>query len=113
MDCSLPGSSVMGFPRQEHWSELSFPSLEDLPNPGIKLKSPTLVGELFTIEPLGKLPYIDCKDIKWFSFYIFNAEPLGKPPYFDYKYIEMVQVLYIMVQVLYKMVWLLLNELNI
>ena len=26
MDCSLPGSSVMGFPRQEYWSGLPFPS---------------------------------------------------------------------------------------
>ena len=25
----------MGFPRQENWSGLAFPSLEDLPNPGI------------------------------------------------------------------------------
>ena len=26
----------MGFPRQEHWSGLPFPSLRDLPSPGIK-----------------------------------------------------------------------------
>ena len=26
MDCSPPGSSVMGFPRQEYWSALPFPS---------------------------------------------------------------------------------------
>ena len=25
MDCSLPGSSVPGFSRQEHWSGLPFP----------------------------------------------------------------------------------------
>ena len=36
MDCSLPGSSVHGFPRQEHWNELSFPSPGDLLNPGIE-----------------------------------------------------------------------------
>ena len=35
MDCSLPDSSV-GFPRQEYWSGLSFPSPGDLSNPGIK-----------------------------------------------------------------------------
>ena len=29
----------MGFPRQEYWSGLPFPSL-DLPNPGIKPRSP-------------------------------------------------------------------------
>ena len=27
----------MGFPRQEYWSELPFPSPGDLPNPGIEL----------------------------------------------------------------------------
>ena len=27
----------MGFPRQEHWSELPFPSLGDLPEQGIKV----------------------------------------------------------------------------
>ena len=29
----------MGFPRQEYWSGLPFPTLGDLPNPGIKLTS--------------------------------------------------------------------------
>ena len=36
MDYSLPGSSVVGFPRQEYWSGLPFPFPGDLPNPGIK-----------------------------------------------------------------------------
>ena len=30
----------MGFSRQQYWSGLSFPSPGDLPNPGIKPKSP-------------------------------------------------------------------------
>ena len=34
VDCSPPGSSVMGFPRQESWSALPFPSLGDLPTQG-------------------------------------------------------------------------------
>ena len=41
----------MKFSRQEYWSGLPFPSLGDLPNPGIKpvsLPSPTLTGGLFT-----------------------------------------------------------------
>ena len=33
----------MGFSRQEYWSGLQFPSPEDLPNPGIKPVSPTLL----------------------------------------------------------------------
>ena len=41
----------MGFPRQEYWSGLPFPSPGDLPNPGIKpmsLESATLAVRLFT-----------------------------------------------------------------
>ena len=30
----------MGFPRQEYWSGLSFPSSEEFPDPGIKPTSP-------------------------------------------------------------------------
>ena len=40
MDCSPPGSSVHEFFRQECWSGLPCPSLEDLPNPGIEPMSP-------------------------------------------------------------------------
>ena len=37
----------MGFPRQEYWSELLFPSPGDLPDPGIETLSPLLpVGSL-------------------------------------------------------------------
>ena len=32
----------MGFPRQENWSGLPFPSPGDLPNPGIEPGSPAL-----------------------------------------------------------------------
>ena len=38
--CHIPRS--MGFPRQEYWSGLPFPSPADLPDPGIKTESPTL-----------------------------------------------------------------------
>ena len=44
----------MGFPRQEYWSGLSFPSPGDLPNPGIKPMSPALAGGFFTTELPGK-----------------------------------------------------------
>ena len=47
----------MGFPRQEYWSALPFPSPEDLPDPGIKPKSSALAGRFFITEPPGK-PYI-------------------------------------------------------
>ena len=46
----------MGYPRQEYWSGLPFPSPGDLLDPGIEPKSPALVGRFFTIEPPRK-PY--------------------------------------------------------
>ena len=44
----------MGFPRQESWSGLPFPTPGDLPRPGIEPASPALVGRFFTTEPPGK-----------------------------------------------------------
>ena len=44
----------MGFPRQEHWSGLPFPSPEELPNPGIEPTTPALAGRSFITEPPGK-----------------------------------------------------------
>ena len=53
MDCSPPGTSVHGFPRQEYWSELPFPSPGDLADPGIESTS-VLAGRFFTTEPPGE-----------------------------------------------------------
>ena len=50
--CQPPLS--MGFPRQEYWSGLPFPSPGDLPNPGIHPASPALAGGFFTTKPPGK-----------------------------------------------------------
>ena len=44
----------MGFPKQEYWRGLPFPSPGDLSKPGIKPESPALVGRFFTPEPPGK-----------------------------------------------------------
>ena len=47
----------MGFPRQEYWSGVPFPSPGDLPDPRIEptsLASPALAGGCFTTEPSGK-----------------------------------------------------------
>ena len=41
----------MGFPRQEYWCQLPFPSPGDLPNTGIEPASPVLTGGFFTTEP--------------------------------------------------------------
>ena len=47
----------MGFPRQEYWSVLPFPSSGNLPDPGIEPASfayPALAGWFFTTVPPGK-----------------------------------------------------------
>ena len=50
MDYNPPGSSVHGFPRQEYWSGLPFPSPGDLLQPGTEPMSPALEGRLFATE---------------------------------------------------------------
>ena len=53
MDCGIPGSSVHGIfqARILEWVAISFPG--NLPNSGIKLRSPALAGRFFTNEPPG------------------------------------------------------------
>ena len=53
--CKVPLS--MGFPRQECWSGLLFPSPEDLPNPGFEPGSPALQADSLLAGPLGKLAH--------------------------------------------------------
>ena len=50
--CQAPLS--MGFPRQEYWSGVPFPSPGDLPDPEIKPASPALAGGYFTADPHTK-----------------------------------------------------------
>ena len=45
----------MGFSRQEHWSGLLFPSSGNLPDPGIKPRSPALQADSLPSETSGKL----------------------------------------------------------
>ena len=52
IDCQAPLS--MGLPRQEYWSGLPFPFPGDLPNIGIKPKSPALAGGFLITKPPGK-----------------------------------------------------------
>ena len=55
----------MGFPRQEYWNGLSFPSPSDLSKPGIKLKSPALQAD----SHQGNLPIIFY--LVWISLFSF------------------------------------------
>ena len=65
IDCSLPGSSSMGFPRQEYWSGLPFPFPGNLPDPGIEPRSSTLQADSLWSGPpeLGRhvLTHIHCQ----------------------------------------------------
>ena len=59
MDYSPPGSSVMGFSRQEYWSGLPFPSPGDLPDKDrtSSLMSPALTDRFFTISATWEAPH--------------------------------------------------------
>ena len=45
----------MEFSKQENWSGLPFTSAEDLPDSGIKLRSPVLQAAALPADPSGKL----------------------------------------------------------
>ena len=45
----------MGFPRQEYWSGLPFPSPGDLPDPEMEPGSPALQADALQFELLGKV----------------------------------------------------------
>ena len=45
----------MGFPRQEYWSGVPFPSPGDLPDGRVEPRVSCTAGEFFTAEPPGKL----------------------------------------------------------
>ena len=69
----------MKFPREAYWSgQLQYP--RDLPDPGVKPRSPTLEADALTSEPPGKP-----RDLQWPLAYIlflillfFFKEPIGK-----------------------------------
>ena len=54
MDCSPPGSSVLGDSPGKNTGVLPCPPPGDLPNPGIEPKSPTLQADSLPFESPGK-----------------------------------------------------------
>ena len=64
----------LDFPQTEYWSGLPFPSLGDLPHPGIKSESPALAGGFFTMERAGK-PHIDTYTGVYVMTRIFGEKP--------------------------------------
>ena len=66
MDGSLRGSSVHGFPRQEHQSGLPFPSPEDLSDQGIQPGFPCITGRFFTFRATkGDVIFFFPVDLMW------------------------------------------------
>ena len=66
----------MGFPRQEYWSGLQFPSPGDVSDPGIEPDSPALAGGFFMTESPGKPLGMDI--IRWLCYPLHN-DNLGCP----------------------------------
>ena len=55
----------MGFPRQEYWSGLPFPSAGYLPNPGIKPESPAWQADSLPLSQRGSPPdEVDTQNIR-------------------------------------------------
>ena len=52
--CDPMDYTYMDFSRPEYWSGQPFPSPGDLPNPGIKPRSPTLQADSLPVEPQGE-----------------------------------------------------------
>ena len=54
--CQTPLS--MRFSRQEYWDGLPFPTLRDLPDPGMEPRSPALQADSLLTEPPGSPPRV-------------------------------------------------------
>ena len=79
MDYSPQAPLSMEFSSEEYWSGLPFPTLGNLPNPGIKpmsLASPELAGMFFTTSvsweaPWWHIPFDIYREIWYLTKYIF------------------------------------------
>ena len=65
----------MGFPGQEHWSGLPFPTPGGLSDPGIEplsLMSPALAGRFLPLVPPSSTPHLSIKHKEYFLEKIIN-----------------------------------------
>ena len=70
----------MGLSRQEYWSGLPFPPPGDLPNPGIKPKSPALQADALPSESPGKPQIPDQRvGVRNFQTFFFKGVPFYIP----------------------------------
>ena len=65
----------MGFPREERWSGLPFPSPGHLPDPRVEAMSPALAAGFFTTGPPGK-PYGEATGFLIFVLTLLSIVPL-------------------------------------
>ena len=63
---------------QEYWSGLPFPSPGDLPDPGLKPRSPTLQADALTSEPPGNPRRINLRRAETKRKEEFNVEAWEK-----------------------------------
>ena len=77
LDCSPPGSCVLGFSKQGYWSGLPSPPPEDLPNSGIEprsLMSPALADGFFTTSATWEAHMYVYIHVFLFFTTVFNPE---------------------------------------
>ena len=71
----------MGFPRQEYWSELLFPSSEDLPDPGIKPTLSAWQADSLPLSYQGSPSFIHSEKDLWYL----HTSPASEQMLFCYK----------------------------
>ena len=69
------GQIYMGLSRQEYWNGMPFPSPGDLPNPGIKLRSPTLQADLYCLSHWGSQDQARILERVAISFSMGSSQP--------------------------------------
>ena len=75
----------LGLSRQEYWSGLSCPPPGDLPDPGIKPRSPALQADFLPGKPPGKLPTREapnqlCVGARWLQSCLTLCNPMDSSP---------------------------------
>ena len=92
VDCSPPGSSVHGIHQARILSKFPFLSPGNLPNPGIKPKSPSMQVDILLLSHQGSsLPRFSWDNFKYFflltsSFFIYTSSTRFKYSWYDHKY---------------------------
>ena len=84
----------MGFPRQECWKGLPFPSLGDLPDPGIKPGSLSLQVDSLLSETPGKTRNTIAVAKKLIWFFLLHHMEKHEPFFLSTQFISILNILY-------------------